>query len=333
MKVQKIKSTFLVFVGLIILSFAVFAMAEENSSTSNNVFLDSDQDGLTNSEEKVYGTDPYKADTDGDGYSDGIEVRSGYNPLKPAPGDKIVNASEVNNTAKESVAGTSMKKNDKGVDNGNLTDNLSTKINTLINQNGIENIKMEDIDSLIEEITTSKIAFEDLPEIDEKTIKILEQNYEKLSEKDRAAREKEDALEYLTAVSYIMGTNSPQKISATDDIESLSTQIISAVQNFSFASGDLSFFDNLLGKSSDVLAQLQNVEVPESLLDLHKRGLQLATYAKSLRSEVAIDSSDPIKSMIYLSKASGLISLGNSFFNDVATSLQKYGITEIPLEL
>ena len=29
-------------------------------------------------------------DTDGDGYGDGIEVESGYDPLKPAPGDKVI---------------------------------------------------------------------------------------------------------------------------------------------------------------------------------------------------------------------------------------------------
>ena len=68
--------------------------------------LDSDQDGLTDVEEKVLGTDPLKADTDGDGltdyeevrtwktnplkadtdgdgYADGPEVKGGYNPLGP----------------------------------------------------------------------------------------------------------------------------------------------------------------------------------------------------------------------------------------------------------
>lgn len=52
---------------------------------------DTDGDGLTDGEEvKVYKTDPLKADTDGDGYSDGAEVEAGYNPLgegklAPAP--------------------------------------------------------------------------------------------------------------------------------------------------------------------------------------------------------------------------------------------------------
>ncbi len=42
---------------------------------------DTDNDGLTNAEERFYGTDPLNPDTDDDGYQDGEEVRNGYNPL------------------------------------------------------------------------------------------------------------------------------------------------------------------------------------------------------------------------------------------------------------
>lgn len=41
---------------------------------------DFDEDGLTNGQEKQYGTDPVRADTDGDGYLDGVEVRNNFNP-------------------------------------------------------------------------------------------------------------------------------------------------------------------------------------------------------------------------------------------------------------
>jgi len=41
---------------------------------------DSDNDGLSNSEEEKYGTDPKNPDTDGDSYLDGAEVEAGYNP-------------------------------------------------------------------------------------------------------------------------------------------------------------------------------------------------------------------------------------------------------------
>lgn len=42
---------------------------------------DSDNDGLTNDQEKIYGTNPNNPDTDKDGYGDGNEVRDGFNPL------------------------------------------------------------------------------------------------------------------------------------------------------------------------------------------------------------------------------------------------------------
>lgn len=52
-----------------------------NTSTpSAEKIIDSDLDGLTDEQEKFYGTDPLNPDTDGDGYNDGSEVQSGYNP-------------------------------------------------------------------------------------------------------------------------------------------------------------------------------------------------------------------------------------------------------------
>ncbi|MBI2483289.1 hypothetical protein HYV74_03910, partial [Candidatus Uhrbacteria bacterium] len=41
---------------------------------------DSDGDGLSDVDEKLWGTDPNNRDTDGDGYWDGDEVRKGYSP-------------------------------------------------------------------------------------------------------------------------------------------------------------------------------------------------------------------------------------------------------------
>ncbi|MFA4834216.1 MAG: Ig-like domain-containing protein [Patescibacteria group bacterium] len=44
------------------------------------LMIDSDQDGLPDDMEKRMGTDPNKADSDGDGYDDGAEVKNNYNP-------------------------------------------------------------------------------------------------------------------------------------------------------------------------------------------------------------------------------------------------------------
>ena len=44
---------------------------------------DSDNDGLSDQDEAIYGTDPLNPDTDGDGYLDGEEVKAGTDPLDP----------------------------------------------------------------------------------------------------------------------------------------------------------------------------------------------------------------------------------------------------------
>lgn len=50
---------------------------------ANPTVEDEDGDGLTAAEERFYGTDVAKADTDEDRYTDGQEVRAGYDPLGP----------------------------------------------------------------------------------------------------------------------------------------------------------------------------------------------------------------------------------------------------------
>jgi len=75
----------------------------QNNNANRSVIMDSDKDGLTDDEERTYGTDiaepdsdgdglfdkeeikvyktnPLDPDTDADGYIDGDEVKSGYNP-------------------------------------------------------------------------------------------------------------------------------------------------------------------------------------------------------------------------------------------------------------
>lgn len=330
MQIRKIKITLIVFFGLIVLSFAVLATAEENSITNKNIFLDSDQDGLSNDEEKAYGTNPNNADSDGDGYTDGVEISSGYDPLKPSPGDKIVASSENSETAK--VAGSATEKNGE---EKNLTENLSQKVTELITTSQTENkeITIEDIDKIIEETTAEELTFDDLPEIDEKTIKIKEQDYSSLSEEKRNLKETEDAQKYFTAVAYILATNSPQQISSSEDMQSFSETLIKQVENISLDSPDFSYFDELIEKEKNVLKQMEEVEIPEQFLDIHKRGLQLANYAITLRSEEEIDTKDPVKSMVYFSKINNLISLSDSLANEISPLLEKYGITGLSIGL
>ncbi len=60
--------------------------ANINSGSANplGTTADLDGDGLTDGEERLYGTNPEISDSDGDGYPDAAELLNGYDPTKPA---------------------------------------------------------------------------------------------------------------------------------------------------------------------------------------------------------------------------------------------------------
>jgi hypothetical protein len=65
---------------VIFISFLAFLFISESTVRAEPV--DSDNDGLTDDEEiRIYQTDPYNPDTDGDGIPDGVEIKNGYSPL------------------------------------------------------------------------------------------------------------------------------------------------------------------------------------------------------------------------------------------------------------
>jgi len=65
--------------------------SEELSLGTNPKQTDTDKDGLFDKEEiRIYKTNPLKADTDGDGVVDGQEVKRGEDPNNPTPGAKLL---------------------------------------------------------------------------------------------------------------------------------------------------------------------------------------------------------------------------------------------------
>ncbi len=57
-----------------------FELRNDDLEGSDIEHVDSDNDGLDDMSEAIFGTDPNDPDTDGDGYLDGNEVNNGYNP-------------------------------------------------------------------------------------------------------------------------------------------------------------------------------------------------------------------------------------------------------------
>jgi hypothetical protein len=65
---------------------------------TGQALFDSDMDGLNDQEEAVLGTDPNKADTDGDGYNDLAELSKLYNPSGKGTIDQDVNIAKFTNS-------------------------------------------------------------------------------------------------------------------------------------------------------------------------------------------------------------------------------------------
>jgi len=342
MKLKNVKINLFVFIGLLVLGFSFFSFAQENSRSENNIFLDSDQDGLSNEEEETYGTNPNNADTDGDGYSDGVEVRGGYDPLKSAPGDKLVQAASPDVPAEPAIVKKTGSATTVAADSAvpaeeNLTQNLSTQVIDLINTKSAENkdISIEDLDGIISNISNQEISFENLPPINDDEIKIKKQDYSKLSDAEKTAREKEDSIAYLTAVAYILVNNSPQKISGMNDLEKIARQYTMQSTVILADPSKISQLDDITKKGSEALIQIKEVEVPNNLLATHKKGLQLANYAFNTKNEFEQGDAtgDPVAQIINIGKAQGILGLLMNYTTEVSSQLETIGITTIPIDL
>lgn len=316
------QGTALLFVVLLF-GTLLFTASAESETSSKNIFVDADQDNLSLDEEKLYGTDPNKADTDGDGYSDGVEVESSFNPLVAAPGDRVFGGLKEAEVSKQESEG-----NQK-----NLTDEVSNQIAGVLSQVSEENkeITFDQINQAVEQATgaTEEVV---LPEIDIKEIKIKKAPSKSLKEKERASQERQDVIEYLTVMSYIMANNSPTSFESEEELgsalSSLSNQAV-----MTLASGSTDFTQSLGEKGEKILEEAKKVEVPESVLDIHIKALKMGLYAASLKNELRPNGDDPLGQIAVLSRMQALLGVANQYTDEVSEVLEKYEITEIPLEL
>lgn len=351
---KKAKIFAMVIVSFVVFAMTFFAMAENQND--GNLFLDSDQDGLTDQEEKMIGTDPAKADTDGDGYSDGKEVESGYNPLKPAPGDKIV-ASQTANTSTEPTfapadVGTAADGQPADLlsadaitdlssdpNNPNLTNELIGQLMQLttekaaVNSGFAENpiYSAEDYSQIAQKALETTSIAKDLPDIPDSELKILPAvDSKKLEPEEIKSRQKAEIEKYLAQIAFVFASHSPFSVQNTSDLESNiaseSTNIISAL-----ATGNKSAVDSYAQKAQAGIDQLKKIEVPFVLKDIHKSMLQLATFTLGLKDDIAISSTDPMKSLAAASSLQAIAGKATQLQEDFSKILSEYGIDSFSL--
>lgn len=377
-KVNKTKFLATVIAGLAVFAMTYFAMAQNQSD--NNIFLDSDQDGLTNQEEKALGTDPYNPDTDGDGYSDGAEVRSGYDPLKPAPGDRFFSAAAASNQSKVSVAqpnavsntdtslvtdGTdpSALLNQTGQPTANLSDTSSlpdSVLNDLSSDPNNPNLTNEMIGNLLKQtvdktqgstdatvsptfsqddlnqIVQSSLASANvqkpMPEISDSEIKVLPPvDDKKLSVDEIKAAQKKEIETYLSSLAFVFAQSSPFPLDNPGNLSSSlgkeSDNLLSAI-----SSGDQKKIDDYAQKTRTGIDQIKKIEVPFVMKDLDKSALQLAIYTLDFKDDLALNPSDPAKSLAALSSLQTVGASALQLQGNLQTILTQYGITGITIK-
>lgn len=290
------------------MNYLSFVKADTNKNECNKS-IDSDCDGLTNDEETVYKTNPENADTDNDGYSDGVEVKSGYDPNKAAPGDKLY---------------TKDGFRDKGkvVYEENLTDSFSKEFQSFVSSK--QSITTEDVDDFVETQLAPKMGetvdFENLPEVDTSLLKIKDQDYSGLDENERKEKIREDSAEYIKEVTYLLLSNAPSEINEISDLEKIKSDFEIQLKKLSDPYYDGKYFYDMAIKVKNVVDYMEVMEVPETMVDLHVKFLRLAKGLLQLRDEPSTVG-DPMARIVTVSKAGNFFRLYADFFQ---TDMKNY---------
>lgn len=91
--------------------------------------------------------------------------------------------------------------------------------------------------------------------------------------------------------------------------------------------------DEFEKRGKKLLEEMQDVEVPEAMLDVHVKGLRLAKYASNLKSEVQEKGSDPLAQIATYGKVQALLVETQTLMDDILGKLSSFGIQDLPISL
>ncbi len=267
---------------------------------------DPDNDGLKNWEEEVYKTDSRKYDTDGDGYSDGEEVLSGYDPTKPAPNDAL----EGTDT---SIPRPTPK---------NLTDYLSQLIVSKVESGEFKPISNADTapdsvllnnEDIFNEVLTNisekaKTEFI-LPEIPDSEIKI-----------SKNPTTKQEVVAYITKMSAVLDDD---KIFS--DIGLSEAKIIENAVN----TKDTRDIEKIINFYQVGIEKIKKITVPLDFIDIHKEQIAIFEFTKEILIAIKNFENDPAMAAAAAERYPELKNMLESFTNKLIDRLEKYSDDKI----
>ena len=188
---------------------------------------------------------------------------------------------------------------------------------------------VDNVQTLVDEslgTQNSTFSEDSLPTVDMTKIKIKKQNYSKLSDKKALEKKKEDFLDYVTAVFYIFSSNSPKPITSISDMPSFFSDMTKLVMS-AISNRDPKQLQSLADSQTKILEQLNDVEVPEEMVDTHVKALQFALYAQQIPDLIKPKENDPMGDISNLSKIESYITSLSSFVMSLQDDLTKYNLT------
>ncbi len=241
---------------------------------------DLDYDGLTGWEENLHGTDPENSDTDGDGYLDGEEVISGYDPTKPAPNDRL-NTDSANSQLIRPEPGNLTQLLGYIMGNQVKFDLPTLSQNADILGQSVEGAIDDKVAEAIQKASTSFIA-EFIPDFDKTKIEVLDNSSATVKNYLKQMRDKMGPLESCQDINNFKNDNEIIE-------EAISTNNFNQV---------ICLADSYM-QSYEVI---KSINPPLNWLDFHVSALKMFWNFSKIYKNLPNFNNDPLKGMIILEK-------------------------------
>lgn len=264
---------------------------------------DSDNDGLMDWQETTWQTDPCKPDTDGDGYLDGEEVASGYNPSIAAPNDELPDRDP---TKPRSLP-------------GNLTQALAGNLRKKITDQGLEaisgtldpadlNTSNRLVNTAIQQVVSQAMEEFSLPDIPDEQIIISSDN-------SQAAIQS-----YAGKIVELIEQWENKSLIEQDILfESESELFDYAIQNRDFTE-----IDKYIKFYQGAAEGLKQIPAPSDLKDIHKEQIGIFWVIANIFRAVKQIDQDPLKTNLALEQYKITIDLLKQMLFKLADYLEKH---------